>query len=157
MDSIIIRNAATYDLPIITDILRETGWFPYMADPDKALEQVEDNFLEDALDENHSVLVAEYDGDVVGYAAVHWLPYLFLPAPEGFISELFVSEYFRGKGIGARLLDEITKRAKERDCARLHLVNGRNRPSYEMRFYHKRGFVERESLANFVMVLKENK
>lgn len=51
---------------------------------------------------------------IVGYIAVHWLPYLFLPAPEGYVSELFVSESVRGQGIGTQLLETVTIEAKRR-------------------------------------------
>jgi GNAT superfamily N-acetyltransferase len=63
-------------------------------------------------DDSHSVYVAEADGEILGYAAVHWLPYLFLPGPEGYVSELFVSDAARGQGIGTALLAELEGEAR---------------------------------------------
>ena len=52
-------------------------------------------------DASHSVYLAEgQDQALVGYAAVHWLPYLILRGPEGFVSELFVDQAARGQGVG---------------------------------------------------------
>ena len=36
-------------------------------------------------------VAAADDGAILGYVAVHWLPYFILPGPEGFVSELFLS------------------------------------------------------------------
>ena len=47
-------------------------------------------------------------GDLLGYVAVHWLPYLILRGPEGFVSELFIAPEARGRGIGSRLLERVS-------------------------------------------------
>jgi GNAT superfamily N-acetyltransferase len=82
-------------------------------------------------DNSHSIYVAERpEGELVGYIAVHWLPYLFLPGPEGYISELFIRELARGQGLGSQLLEVVKKEAAERGCIRLSLINIRSRESY---------------------------
>lgn len=105
-------------------------------------------------DASHSVyLAAEATGDLVGYAAVHWLPYLFLPGPEGYVSELFVAEAARGRGTGSRLLQAVAQEAHARGCSRLSLLNMRGRESYERGFYAKLGWQERPDAANFILRL----
>jgi GNAT superfamily N-acetyltransferase len=106
------------------------------------------------VDESHSIYVAEGNSGIVGYVAVHWLPYLFLPAPEGYISKLFVHESARGRGIGTQLLEVVKAEAQGRGCSRLMLVNSRSRDSYKHKFYERQGWEERQDIANFVYALK---
>jgi GNAT superfamily N-acetyltransferase len=105
-------------------------------------------------DNSHSVYLAEGPaGEFLGYTNVHWLPYLFLPGPEGYVSELFVSEAARGQGVGTRLLRAVKDEASRRGCWRLSLLNMRGRESYQRAFYAKDGWQEREDAANFVFEL----
>lgn len=104
---------------------------------------------------SHTVYVAEKeDGKIVGYVSAHWLPYLFLDGPEGYLSELFVREEHRGDKIGTKLLETVKKEARKRGCSRLLLLNSRKRESYRRSFYKKHGWTEREEAANFVYNLK---
>jgi GNAT superfamily N-acetyltransferase len=91
-------------------------------------------------DDSHSVLVAEgAKGAVLGYVAVHWLPYLMLAGPEGYVSELFVAESARGAGLGTKLLEAVKDMAIGRGCSRLMLVNRKMRESYRRGFYTEAG------------------
>ncbi|MBK7219091.1 MAG: GNAT family N-acetyltransferase [Candidatus Promineofilum sp.] len=92
-------------------------------------------------------------GDLLGYVAVHWLPYLILRGPEGFVSELFIAPEARGRGIGSRLLAAAVEEARARGCSRLGLLNNRRRESYERGFYTQHGWQERGDMANFVLYL----
>ncbi len=151
---IIIRPARAADAPAIGAILREIEWLPEAAQECRAeIESLISENLASCLDDNsHTALVAEYSaGDVVGYIAAHWTPYLMLPGPEGYITELFVLESERKKGIGRSLLAEVKKMALERGCFRLRLVTGRGRGSYQ--FYKKLGWVERTGIADLVLFL----
>lgn len=99
------------------------------------------------------VAVAD-DGTLVGYCAVHWVPFLFFDGPEGYVTELFVRQSDRSAGAGTALLDEVRRRAELRDCSRLSLLNGRNGEAYQRGFYAKRQWQERERMANFILPLK---
>lgn len=102
-------------------------------------------------DDSHSVyLASDPTKGILGYVAVHWLPYLFLPGPEGFVSECFVAEPARGRGIGNRLLESVKDEARERGSSRLELVNFKQRESYQRSFYAKQGWEERPLAANFI-------
>jgi len=90
---------------------------------------------------------------VLGYVAVHWLPYLFLTGPEGFVSELFVRREARGRGLGRILLRIVEDEARSLGCARLQLINFRDRESYRRGFYAKAGWQERPDGASFVKTL----
>lgn len=102
-------------------------------------------------DDSHAIYLAvDDDGQILGYTSVHWLPYLFLPGPEGYVSELFVATAARGQGIGSQLLAVVKEEAARRGCSRLSLLNMRDRESYQRAFYAKDGWDERPDAANFV-------
>ena len=102
-------------------------------------------------DSSHSIYVADGAGaQLLGYVSVHWLPCLFLPGPEGYVSELFIAEAARGEGTGTALLQVVKEEARERGCTRLSLLNIRDRESYQRGFYAKDGWEERPDAANFI-------
>ena len=151
-----IRPATPDDVPAIAAILRGLGWFSFTNDePTAETESRVKRHLRLCLsDDSHTVLVAEVAGGaVLGYVAVHWLPYLILQGPEGYVSELFVVEAARGAGLGTKLLEAVKDMATSRGCSRLMLVNCKTRESYQRGFYRKLGWEEREEFANFVLHL----
>lgn len=151
-----IRRAQATDAPALAALLRTIGLSAALAaeTPEETAERVARHLALCLADESHSVYLAEQlDQGVVGYVAVHWLPYLILGGPEGYISELFLAEEVRGQGIGGRLLDVVVDEARARGCARLQLVNMRHRDSYQRAFYTKRGWLERPDAADFVYSL----
>jgi GNAT superfamily N-acetyltransferase len=153
----IIRPARIEDAPAITDLLREIGWFHAVADvPLEQAQSVLERHLNLCLaDSSHSVYVGlDEDGALLGFASVHWLPYLILAGPEGYVSELFLREAARGQGLGARLLETVLAEARERGCVRLSLMNNRERESYRRGFYEKHGWEERPLMANMVYWIK---
>jgi len=124
---------------------------------EETLAQVERQLASDLSTDSHTLYVAMDDnGSLSGYAAVHWLPYLFMPGPESYVSELFVAIDARGQGTGTQLLETIRLEAQQRGCSRLSLVNMRQRESYQRGFYKSRGWQERPEAANFIQKI-ENK
>jgi GNAT superfamily N-acetyltransferase len=151
-----IRKAQPGDARGIAEILRGLEWITrFNAETVEATARRVARHLELChADDSHTVHVAENEGgQIAGYAAVHWLPYLLLLGPEGYVSELFIREADRGQGIGTRLLETVKKEAEARGCARLMLLNMHERESYRRGFYKKRGWEERPDAANFVYPL----
>ena len=151
-----IRKATVEDARQLALLLASIGWFESFkgADAEASTARVGAHLRACLADRSHSVYVAETQPmAILGYGSVHWLPYLFMTGPEGYVSELFVSESARGQGVGQRLLDSIEIEARARGCQRLHLVNLRNRESYQRQFYIKAGWKERVEAANFVYPL----
>lgn len=152
-----IRRARGEDVPAIAGILRGLEIFTRInEEPPAATEQrIGHHFELCAAGDSHTIYVAELpNGIIAGYAAVHWLPYLLLTGPEGYVSELFVHNYEQGRGIGTLLLDAVRKEGEARGCSRLSLLNMRNRESYQRDYYRKVGWEERENAANFILLLK---
>ncbi len=158
MASVKIRRAVNEDVPVIASILRELGWFPYIDKESETATELRIRLhleLADA-DESHTVLVAEDEElGVAGYISVHWLPYLLLSGPEGYISEIFVREEARGKGVGTALMNDVKELAIAKRCSRLMLLTDRERDAQEKDFYARFGFEERPEMANMVLQLGE--
>jgi GNAT superfamily N-acetyltransferase len=157
MTPVQIRAAAPADAPALAAFLKDLSYFHRLEPLSLAAveAQVERHLALCLADASHSVYLAEGDAaELLGYANVHWLPYLFLPGPEGYVSELFVGESARGRGIGTRLLEAVKAEAARRDCWRLSLLNMRGRESYQRAFYAKDGWQEREDAANFIFDLR---
>jgi len=148
-----IYEAEERDIAGIGEIVRELGWFADIAveAPETTREHIANEMKLCQADESHGVFVARAtDGIVLGYVAVHRVPYLIHSGPDGYISELFIRESARGEGIGARLLETVQAEAKRRGCTRLMLLNMRQRESYQRGFYSKHGWEERPQAAIFI-------
>ncbi len=151
-----IRLAVLSDAAGIAAILHGLGWFKQInAEAVQATTERIRTHLEICFaDRSHSVYVAESpEKGTLGYANVHWLPYLLLAGPEGYVSELFLALEARGQGIGRQLLETVKAEARQRGCVRLSLINNRKRESYLRGFYNKAGWEERTEYANFVINL----
>lgn len=153
-----IRKALLGDAPALTRLLRGLRWFKRMASepPETTAANVARHLEQSLEDDSHSIYVAEESGGgMVGYVAIHWLPYLFMPGPEGYISELFIQEDARGAGLGGQLLQYVMQEARQRGCYRLSLLNSKDRESYERKFYEKHGWEARPDMVNFVYFIPE--
>jgi GNAT superfamily N-acetyltransferase len=150
------RRAVPEDAERLLDLVRDIGWFPAINDTPRplALERTRRHLALALADDSHSIHVAQGDdGRLLGYVMAHWLPYLILAGPEGYVSELFLREDMRGQGIGRRLLALVKDEARRRGCSRLSLINMSGRESYLRRFYAQDGWEERSDARNFVFRL----
>lgn len=149
-----IRSARAEDAPVIAVLLAALGDLPMLAGEDVA--DVAARHVPVAVaSPDTTLLVVEGDRGLIGYANVHWVHDLFMPGPEGYLSELFILESHSGRGIGSEVLAMIEAEARERGAFRLSLLNAKRRASYERRFYEQHGWVERPEIANFVRWLRE--
>jgi GNAT superfamily N-acetyltransferase len=149
-----INMATIEDAPGISDLLRSLELFAYLQKekPQTTRHRVLSHLKLCRADHSHSIYAARNSsGQMIGYCAVHWLPYLMLDGPEGYISELFLRESFRGRGIGRQLLETVKTEARQRGCSRLMLLNLSHRESYKRGFYKKQGWEERPEAVNFVL------
>ena len=148
-----IRPVRADDAEGVSALIRGLGLFRRLEseDPQVTTARISKHLGMCLADDSHSLFVATGPGkEPIAYAAVHWLPYLFLTGPEGYLSELFVAESARDLGVGTALLDSVVSEARRRGCIRLMLNAVRTRESYTRGFYTKRGWTEREDMANMV-------
>jgi GNAT superfamily N-acetyltransferase len=148
-----IRKAQAGDAQALAELVRDIGWFAHVNAelPEDTRERVKRHLGLNLADDSHTVYLAvDGTGWLLGFAAVHWLPYMILSGPEGYVSELFVRAAARGKGVGGRLLDAVKEDARRRGCSRLSLLNNETRESYVRGFYQKHGWEERGVMKNMV-------
>ena len=153
---IAIRPATPDDAPQLAALVRALERFDHLREEPlpEAIARIVAALGGAAEGGQRSIYVAESEaGSVAGYIAVHWLPYLIMRGPEGFVSELFIAPDARGRGIGSRLLAAAVAEARDRGCSRLGLLNNRRRESYARGFYTQHGWQERGDMANFVLYL----
>ncbi len=154
-ESVTYRAATVEDAPQVAQLLIDIGWFSGLKGKShNEIAQIVQTHLANGSDST-STTVAVIDGVVHGYTNTHWLHDLFMPAPEGYVSEVFVSPSHQGQGIGTHLLELIATEGKKRGAFRLSLINGKHRDSYQRNFYQKHGWEERELMANFVFWLAD--
>jgi GNAT superfamily N-acetyltransferase len=147
-----LRKATIEDAAPLALLLREIGWFEAFKSEsvDDSARRVTAELELCLTDGSHSVYVAQTEDRIIGYVSVHWIPYLFMPGPEGYVSELFVRNGERSQGVGTQLLQVVRAEARSRGCSRLALTNLRHRESYQRQFYTKAGWTERDDAVQFV-------
>ncbi|MFK7958511.1 MAG: N-acetyltransferase family protein [Lysobacterales bacterium] len=93
-------------------------------------------------DPNHELLVAEVDGQLMGFCQLSFLPGLtYAGGWRAQIEGVRVAPQARGQGIGAQLIHEAIERARRRSCVLVQLTTDQRR-SDALSFYLKMGFVD---------------
>jgi GNAT superfamily N-acetyltransferase len=134
-----IRPATKNDIPEILKLIRE------LAEYEKLLDLVvitAEDLERDAFGEEPiiHILMAEWDGEVAGYALYFFNYSTFRGRPGIFLEDLFVRPAFRRRGIGRALLVHLAKIAVREGCARFEWqVLDWNTPAIE--FYKSLGAV----------------
>jgi GNAT superfamily N-acetyltransferase len=104
-------------------------------DPDARRRLASDPFTEPP---RFTLLLAELDGEVVGYAASFWTYSTFLALPTLYLEDIFVLPEARGHGAGAALFRACAAEAVRQGCGRMEWsVLAWNQPSID--FYERRG------------------
>ena len=103
------------------------------------------NFFQNALtSETYVGLVAEKDGEIIGFLDIWHFPDPGHGAVLGIIPSFIVSKNYRKMGIGDRLLEEAVKIAKQRKFREFHVWT-ENENKIAIDLYKKHGFTN-ESL-----------
>ena len=96
-----IREARETDAGGLARLLIGIGWFSALKKMTPEALEAQVRIQLGALCRTYlsTTLVAESaDGALLGYCNVHWLAALFLPGPEGYLSELFLCPSLAGRG-----------------------------------------------------------
>jgi GNAT superfamily N-acetyltransferase len=134
-----IRDATAADAPLILSMIRELAEF------ERELDQV-DVTVEDLVREgfapnpNFHALIAEWEGQPVGYAVYFFTFSTWIGRQSLFIEDVFVREPFRQRGIGRHLFRHMARIARDRRCygMRWEVLNW-NTPAIE--FYRSLGAI----------------
>ena len=148
-DPITIRFGEESDQKFLIDWLLQPDvlqWFP-LTD----LREVEDAArIWMSYTKYHAVLTALWEGVPCGVATLYLQPYKKLA--HQCLLAIIVDEQYRGKGVGTKLLTELTSLAKERfHLELLHLEVYAGNPAIHL--YQRMGFIEYGQQRHFV---KEN-
>ncbi|MBK7632716.1 MAG: GNAT family N-acetyltransferase [Ignavibacteriales bacterium] len=117
-NQIVIRFANKEDVPAIFSLIEELAEF------EKLSNQIRTNEAElkqtlFGVERFVEILIAEFDGQIVGQALFFKNFSTFLGKPGIYLEDLYVKPKMRGKGVGKALLDKIISIAKERNYGRV--------------------------------------
>jgi GNAT superfamily N-acetyltransferase len=119
--SVGVRRAEARDFGRATELLEELGRVRVTPDTRAAAQAIFEAHVASA-DANH--LVAEIDGEVVGFSSLHFRDRLNHPTPDGWIPDLIVAASARRRGVARALLTEAERICRERGCWSLTLESG---------------------------------
>ncbi|MCQ4053042.1 GNAT family N-acetyltransferase [Aeromonas sp. SG16] len=131
--SLVIRAPLPSDATAMAHLFTQLG---YAAEADELLPRLLRH------DVATRVLLAEQAERVVGVLVWHWLQPLHVAPAWGLISALVVDDGARGGGIGAALLCEAERQAREAGCSQLELSSSIKREDAH-RFYLAQAYQER--------------
>jgi GNAT superfamily N-acetyltransferase len=126
-----LRSATPEDAERIAAMFTDEG---YPSGPTDIVERLA------RFDSEHSrVIVAEHDGEVLGFVAVHALPRFEHSDRIIRIMALVVDAGERGRGIGRLLMEEAERLGRDLDAAFAEVTAGHHRPDAK-RLYEELGY-----------------
>jgi GNAT superfamily N-acetyltransferase len=129
-----VRDARPDDWPSVKDLLAELGRPDVREDTDEPRHrEAFERYLER---DDTFALVADEDGEIVGFVDVEFRQRLNFLEPQAWVPDLVVAERARGTGAGRRLLEEAERRARERGCWGMTLESANWRDSSHAFYEH---------------------
>ena len=110
----VIREGTVQDAPVLAQLLGDLDY------PNRS-EAIAERVAKMAVNPDSRLLVAETEGQAVGFISLHFIPQIALAGEFCRISYLCVSDHARGGGIGQKLLDEAERLAADRGCDRMEV------------------------------------
>ena len=145
-----VREARPDDWLAVAALLAELGRPDVLAESDaEAHRQAYEEYLERP---DTVALVAEDEGQVVGFVDMDYRPRLNFSSPQAWIPDLIVTKRARSRGAGKALLAACEERARTRGCwsVTLESANWRERAHA---FYEREGM--QHVSASFAKLLQE--
>jgi len=137
MRKVIVVKPTKEDFPQVFSLLQQL-WVDKSLDKDKIRKAFETGLV----NSQQEYRIAVCSSRTVGFASLNIRNSLWQEGSLGHLDELVVDERFRKRGIGTRLLDEMTKIAKARLCRKIELDSAFHRKEAH-EFYIKQGFENR--------------
>ena len=132
-----IREAKVSDIPLIIDLIHLKAQFDGCPESVKATPQR----LEETLFNQQPlafVLLAQSDGNPVGFATYHHIYSTFLAQPGIWLDDLYIKTEYRRRGIGEALIERLCQEAQKIDGGRIDWTVAVNNSS-AIQFYEKMG------------------
>ena len=112
-------------------------------------ETVRRMFLEGFSDPKHVKLVVEEGEAIIGFSDIWVYPEFIHGGQTAYLNNFFITEKFRRRGIGSKLLKVTIEKARERDAVALHIsvlpenvmaqdFYRKNKITYEIKMYDLR-------------------
>lgn len=139
--ALVVRKCKLEDAAAITELNRLEMGYEYPA------EATEDKLKKLLSDSSCLILVAEYDGRVVGYVHAEEYELLYFPTMVN-IMGIAVSSDCRRMGVGKALMAGVEKWADEIGAEAVRLVSGAERKAAH-KFYESAGFTPGKTQINF--------
>ena len=116
-----IRKAKKEDSKQILDLIVKLAKFEKLTPPDK---RSMDRMIIDAFSKSplFKILVAETEGVLMGYAFYFFTYSTFLAKKTLYLEDIFITEKYRGTGIGKLFLDKLVRIAKNNKCGRMEWI-----------------------------------
>lgn len=112
-----IRFAVREDVPLILDFIKRLADYEHLLDEVIATEEILELWIFDK--KKAEVIIAEEDGEPVGFALFFHNFSTFLGRAGVYLEDLFVIPEKRGKGYGKALLQKLAQIAVDKGCGRL--------------------------------------
>jgi GNAT superfamily N-acetyltransferase len=151
----VIRFAVPDDASEILRLIRELADFEKLDPPDSNAQK---RLIEDAFSETppFKVLLAEFGDRAVGYAFYFFSYSSFLAKKTLYLEDIYISNDFRGLGIGKQLINHLQKIASDNNCGRMEwVVLDWNKSAID--FYEKLGARELKEWKTYRLVISEKK
>jgi GNAT superfamily N-acetyltransferase len=129
--AVVLRPATVGDAAAIAALFTDEG---YPAGPSDIVAR-----LERFSGEHAAVVVADHDGEVMGFIAIHLLPRFEHDDHVARILALVVDQGARERGIGSQLMDEAERIGREAGAAFIEVTAGHHRPDAR-RLYETHGY-----------------
>jgi GNAT superfamily N-acetyltransferase len=130
-----VRPLESRDVPRLLDLIDGLADYEKLARPDA---EARERLARDAASGRFQTLLAELDGQVVGYAIYFFTYSTFLARPTLYLEDIFVLPECRGRGAGKALFRACAAEAVRLECGRMEWqVLDWNQPSID--FYERAG------------------
>lgn len=106
-----------------------------------SLENFQEKIMEMLEDDNHHLLIAVKQGEVVGFINFTVRKTILHQQPSALIDELVVDKNYRCKGLGKKLVYQAINRAKQLKCGEIEVSTEKSNEQAR-KFYQKIGFEE---------------
>lgn len=119
--NVTIRDSRPEDAEEIISLIIELADFEKLEPPD---EDARNRLINDAFGENpyFRVMIAESDDKAIGYAFYFFTYSSFLAKRTLYLEDIYISNEFRGQGIGKQFMSKLMETASENNCGRMEWV-----------------------------------